>query len=213
MKKIILINVLLIAFTLTIVAEVNSVMQPAERITIEQGGFKIFDDSINFRYQVMSSIEVAIEGDDSAYVDVTLNRWSQDTVAGYIKTNITVIISKDAPVRDLSVNMCYSYLFTNGNGKQSSRWIITTTIADIETYADNNNICIYPNPTSGKLQIKGLPQNEAVKVSVYNITGEKVLEQFNSGETATLDLSRFQRGVYLISLNGNLGKAIKINKE
>jgi len=216
MKRITVVTVLLIALALTLNAGVGSVMQSLEREIIEPGSSKDFNDSINIIYQVTSlevSAEVSIKGDDSQYISVKLNKWVQDTVSGYINASITVSVSKDAPDRELFFSLKYSFIFPNGRGYESSLWMINSSATEVETFSADKRISGYPNPTSSIVHVKGLPQDEKVKLSVFDFSGKKVIEQFNYGETATVDLSGLKKGVYLISLDGDNKTTIKISKE
>jgi hypothetical protein len=58
---------------------------------------------------------------------------------------------------------------------------------------------LYPNPSRGTLQIKGITQS--VHCKVYSITGALLLEtDLNANEN--LDVSQLEKGVYFLSLNG-----------
>lgn len=61
-----------------------------------------------------------------------------------------------------------------------------------------NLIEIYPNPTSGIVQLDYMNLEENVEVSVYNLLGEQLTE--SSNKPATIDLSSFGVGTYFISV-------------
>lgn len=73
------------------------------------------------------------------------------------------------------------------------------------------NINIYPNPVKNELNIKGL-DNELKKVSIYNVTGQKVISQTDG--LKTINTSSLSPGVYFINLETTeASKTIKIVKE
>jgi len=65
-----------------------------------------------------------------------------------------------------------------------------------------NEIKIYPNPTSGILNIL-LPANKDKMLigSIYNISGQKVYEFNPNLVSTTLDLSFLPKGIYFLNLN------------
>ncbi|GGG45432.1 hypothetical protein GCM10010976_16330 [Bizionia arctica] len=74
----------------------------------------------------------------------------------------------------------------------------------------NNSLTIYPNPTSDFINFKGLT-SETVNVSVFDVLGKEVLKQsLNSNET--LDVSKLQKGLYVLKLD-DLNETYKFIKE
>jgi hypothetical protein len=60
-----------------------------------------------------------------------------------------------------------------------------------------NTVSIYPNPTKDKIQINS--KTEILKVEVFNILGNKIIE-FNDSK---LELGQFQNGMYLLKIHTN----------
>ena len=72
----------------------------------------------------------------------------------------------------------------------------------------NKDIQVYPNPTSGLLNVNG---NGTMHISISNLLGQKVMELNAEGNTS-LDLSRFDTGFYLIRIETENGVSVqKIN--
>ena len=67
------------------------------------------------------------------------------------------------------------------------------------------NINIYPNPTNGLLNIES---QGTIQISVSNLLGQKLQETTAEGST-TLDLSRFESGMYLIHIETESGVTVK----
>lgn len=58
-------------------------------------------------------------------------------------------------------------------------------------------IDIFPNPTTGNISID-IPKNASdFKIKIYDLRGKTILEQYN---TNTLDISNFQKGIYIIEI-------------
>lgn len=65
-------------------------------------------------------------------------------------------------------------------------------LADIE-------IRVTPNPTSGLLSMTNLRENEGVRITVYNILGELVLDQLEKPSNGLiLDISLLPDGLYIL---------------
>ena len=58
-----------------------------------------------------------------------------------------------------------------------------------------SDLNIYPNPTTGIVNIKGA---EGDQIIIYNMTGEVVYNKFNTYNTTTIDISNLSSGNYTI---------------
>lgn len=91
---------------------------------------------------------------------------------------------------------------------------IVSSIKQEEEYADIN---IFPNPSSDKISISGLPStNSPIKINVFNTEGKLMLSEnriYNSRETTTLDISDLPTGLFILKVqNGNIVTTQKISK-
>lgn len=77
-----------------------------------------------------------------------------------------------------------------------------------ESFADN--VSIYPNPTSGMVNIKA---EAMLQVSVVNMMGQVVMIQSVDNDEVMIDLSTFGNGMYLVNImteNGNVVKTLNV---
>ena len=181
----------------------------SERIMAGRYGYLILakqtvglEGNSEFQYQILDSMITRKDGSSFLTVEVTgLEK----------KTGYSVTLSKGAII-DEGGNMfegilsAYAWNFETGDFTSSE-------VSIISEYKSNGYGVVYPNPTTGMLQVTGLPQKEAVAIAVYNLAGQKLLEQTNTGTTVTVDLSSFKNGVYLVAFNGDMGKAVKVVKD
>lgn len=80
-------------------------------------------------------------------------------------------------------------------------------VTDVNENADER-FQVYPNPTNGLLTVAGMG---AMHISISNLLGQKLMETQVDGNT-TLDLSRFESGIYLIRIEAEDGVTIqKVN--
>ena len=71
----------------------------------------------------------------------------------------------------------------------------------------NNNISVYPNPSTGVLHIDNLVENSTIKV--YNMLGAEVAVIENASEFNTVDLSSYNEGTYLVKVFSNNNVIVK----
>ena len=71
----------------------------------------------------------------------------------------------------------------------------------------NNNVSVYPNPTTGLLNVNNLVENSTIKV--YNMIGAEVAVVENANQFNTIDLSSYNEGTYLVKIFSNNNIIVK----
>ena len=74
--------------------------------------------------------------------------------------------------------------------------ILNTTLPKT---ANTEQLNIYPNPFSDQFSINGLA-GENTTINIYNLTGQKIYSAYVFGSSTTIDLSPFNKGIYLLQL-------------
>lgn len=106
------------------------------------------------------------------------------------------------------------YVTTNcGNSSLSSASKISfTTVAStlgLENIEKNTAISIYPNPASDILNIE-LPENLSnSEITVFNLLGQKVFSAELNGTHLTLDISTWEKGIYLVRTDNTAASQLK----
>ncbi|MEP5611226.1 MAG: T9SS type A sorting domain-containing protein [Cyclobacteriaceae bacterium] len=97
---------------------------------------------------------------------------------------------------------------THGRGLFLGKFSQGQVVEEVLAVDPIPNYSVYPNPTSGNVYF----DFEASSVQVFSIEG-KLLEQFGKGQE--VDLSRYEKGVYLLRITDNLSKtkSFRILKE
>lgn len=72
---------------------------------------------------------------------------------------------------------------------------------DINETDNNEEISIFPNPTSGIVNIKNTKNQ---KVDVYNMQGVKIIEINDASKIETIDLSKYTSGSYCIKVGSKI---------
>ena len=76
-----------------------------------------------------------------------------------------------------------------------------TSGVGIKTISSNNAISIFPNPTSGILNVNAIEVNSSIEV--INVIGEKVYSNTLVKGNNSIDLSGLSNGAYFVKLNSN----------
>ena len=81
-------------------------------------------------------------------------------------------------------------------------YIITTaSVTGIATVSQNYIQCnVYPNPASSTITIALNTDPENMHYSVYNVLGNKIIENQFGGKTSTIDISALSSGVYFLKV-------------
>ena len=93
----------------------------------------------------------------------------------------------------------------NGNDRGLAR---VFSLGDILSSVDDlqeNNLVLFPNPTSGILTVKMENINQLEKIIVYNNLGQELL----TSTTNIMDLSSLSDGVYYVEVINNKGRILK----
>ncbi len=113
------------------------------------------------------------------------------------------------------VNNC----IVNGNYKTAIGFlndVVCGIITGIdETVLNNEDISIFPNPTSNELFIE-MQNIKDVSISIFNSFGQSVFTSRVQSENGSIDISRLRTGIYFVEikdLKGNVLLSEKIIKE
>jgi hypothetical protein len=86
------------------------------------------------------------------------------------------------------------------------------TSSEVGSYDFNNNLSIFPNPTTQILNITNSTQENIKNISIYNQVGE-LIDKLQSSDK--INISNYSQGIYLIvieSTKGNLARKVFIKE-
>jgi uncharacterized repeat protein (TIGR01451 family) len=107
-----------------------------------------------------------------------------------------------------------AHIFFDYNAPVATNTAITTisTPVNISSNPENNNLLIYPNPTTGEFSIQ-IPKSKIRKVELYNILGKKVYEDILNTHHQTLNLT-LSKGIYFLHcITDNGSGQVKLVKQ
>jgi hypothetical protein len=106
-----------------------------------------------------------------------------------------------AQITVAGINQC-------GEGSVSEALSVTVNVVGIEeTSVPESTFSVYPNPASGILNLMSASgTDQPLSVRIFNILGEKVMEQdlktLSAGQIMSLNVSSFPAGMYILSVTG-----------
>jgi len=94
---------------------------------------------------------------------------------------------------------------SNGCMVQEDIWVYVDTCTSSINNFSETQIFIYPNPTSGKVNID-LPKGEGFHFTLSDLQGRLVMQKENIAEKFVFDTKEISKGTYLIKLESVKGK-------
>ncbi len=110
---------------------------------------------------------------------------------------------RNVKVTDLDLrNDNVVFAATYGRGVFSGTF--TNAVLNNDTFTNNKNVSIYPNPVKDNLNINIKDFSGEVSVKIIDINGREVLNQTisNFNGSNAIELSRFASGIYILKLTG-----------
>jgi hypothetical protein len=188
-----------------------------EELNIENSTISSVNVTNNLNLNTLGLTEIAIEN-----IDLSVNTLLQsiyfednlDLVSINIKngTNNPTLTSFGAygntSLQCIQVDNV-NYSDTNTNWDKDAQAVYSTDCAATLTTDEFsvNTFEIYPNPASNLLHLNGLTQIETV--SIFNVTGQKILDTKVSSTNSTIDVSQFSNGLYFLMMRDTTIKFIK----
>ena len=110
----------------------------------------------------------------------------QTTDGGYILTGHTSILTSDKSAILIKTDSL-------GNAPPF--------VSVSELLSHQSIFTVYPNPTTGQITLTNLPENENIKIAIYNVLGELLyVQKLSEASEPVIDLSALSDGIYLIQL-------------
>lgn len=97
------------------------------------------------------------------------------------------------------------YIGTGGNGTISylDFWEYDPSVITGNEEVATKNICLYPNPTSGRFTIKNFElKMTKCKLEIYNVLGDKIYSESNYDKQTSneIDISYAPKGIYFLKI-------------
>jgi len=159
---------------------------------------------------------------DTAYYN-TIN-WYRDNLLIPEANGLEAIVADSTGNYSVQVEVLYftkSFIIGDTTTKAFSKWessnsiyIDMAIINSFEIYSlEKSTFNIYPNPTQNTITIEQ-PFSENTMISIFDITGQMVLQKKMESPIQQIDISCFPNGSYFIQVKSNnkteFGKIVKL---
>jgi hypothetical protein len=108
---------------------------------------------------------------------------------------IAMLVDFNDPVGLTEDIVCYVDDITFLASDPAAPTVVNTT--------ENDDFTVYPNPAQSTLYLENL--KDVKSISVYSLTGQKLLTQKKATTNATINVSNLSSGVYMLSVESNSG--------
>ncbi len=157
------------------------------------------------------------DSENSGSVSVNLDgSGSIGSISSYVwKEGTTQIATGVNPTVSLPVGIhTITLVITDKNGNTATDDVIITVVTGASSIGDINNksMSVYPNPVSKTLNIALSSVHSAV--SLYDISGQQLLNMNTEDLNITIDMTKYRYGVYLLRIsNSGQSRVEKIIKQ
>lgn len=131
------------------------------------------------------------------------NVWRNGLIVEALTTDTTY-------VEEITVNGGYAYYVTavyeNGESQPSNTVEVEITGVGVKD-AELSNLRVYPNPTTGILNIKS--DNRIISAQLVNLAGQVVVESAINGNQGAINTSELNQGIYMLKLTSEKGVVTK----
>lgn len=96
-----------------------------------------------------------------------------------------------------------------------AQWFSTNCVfpVSVNNAISENEVSIYPNPTSSMLNVE-MPNKNNSSIKIIDVSGRIIYSQIVSQKNTTIDLSKFNKGIYFVEVKNNQQSYVrKIIKE
>lgn len=165
---------------------------PVAGVGIENRGMIYVTKDVNYGFQ---------------YAEATwsVNQWvnvkievRETEIKYYIDNVLDTTIANYTELPIYGFNMLHN---NYGGDAYYDNFVITTENLNVKPF-ESEKLAVYPNPVKNSFSFK-LPANKTVSgVSIFNLTGQKVLE---TSQTQNIDMSDLSAGTYFVKATSNDG--------
>ena len=172
------------------------------------GGHPTYDDNAYF---IQSNCELTIQSPEncSSGNPLTWNLGGLALKTYQIKGDITGSKTFDLNTWQTGTGgIWYNWYVSNGSFNEQPGTAINCSPLATDNFNSNTEIVIYPNPTRDKLTIRANDLSFNInKIILYNQVGQNLpLNITQIGNEIHVDLNNFQKGIYLLIIEGKQGE-------
>ena len=152
--------------------------------------------------------EITLVGNEIETIEVGATYTEQGaTATDNYDTTLTVVVGGDTVDTAIVGNYSVTYNVSDVSGNAATEVTRTVTVAEVLGLGSTeiNSVSIYPNPTTSKWTIES--SRVINTLTLFNLLGQKVLDQTVNGTKVNIDASNLKAGVYMLKINKTILKS------
>lgn len=153
--------------------------------------------------------EITLVGNEIETIEVGATYTEQGaTATDNYDTTLTVVVGGDTVDTAIVGNYSVTYNVSDVSGNAATEVTRTVTVAEVLGLGSTeiNSVSIYPNPTTSKWTIES--SRVINTLALFNLLGQKVLDQTVNGTKVNIDASNLKAGVYMLKINKTILKRV-----
>ena len=153
--------------------------------------------------------EITLVGNEIETIEVGATYTEQGaTATDNYDTTLTVVVGGDTVDTAIVGNYSVTYNVSDVSGNAATEVTRTVTVAEVLGLGSTeiNSVSIYPNPTASKWTIES--SRVINTLTLFNLLGQKVLDQTVNGTKVNIDASNLKAGVYMLKINKTILKRV-----
>ena len=183
-------------FTLFAVNEEED-FTPVAGVGVENRGYFYFitDEDYGFEY---SENDPTWEPNEWVNIKIEV---TEESINYYVNDNLEKSIPNFSQLNVFGFNILHN---NYGGDAYYDNIVISTEEAGLEDM-NMSDIKVYPNPAKNMVTVSSVNPQDIKSVDIYNLIGQKVIEQIN---TENIDISELSAGTYIIKITTSDDKTI-----
>ena len=172
--------------------------------------YNISDSNGNAAVQVTRTVSVVdttvpvitLTGEPTVTTEVGATYTEQGaTATDNYDTTLTVVVGGDTVDTSIVDTYTVTYNVSDASGNAATELTRTVTVTEVLGLESTeiNSVSIYPNPTTSKWTIES--SRGINTLTLFNLLGQKVLEQTVNDTKVNIDASNLKAGVYMLKVN------------
>ena len=153
--------------------------------------------------------EITLVGNDIETIEVGATYTEQGaTATDNYDTTLTVVVGGDTVDTAIVGTYSVTYNVSDVSGNEATEVTRTVTVTEVLGLGSTeiNSVSIYPNPTASKWTIES--SRVINTLTLFNLLGQKVLDQTVNGTKVNIDASNLKAGVYMLKINKTILKRV-----
>ena len=196
--------------TRVITYDANNNVSEINRGTIAKGYYRSAAITYDFNHDgTMDYYVTGIPGANDGVADLYLNDGTENFTlstgfkpVGYVYPMVEIVrLPINGVVNDVLITMGNKYSYPYSYIETTSYVLAKPAILSTETVVTDDNINIYPNPTTGRITIDAPSGIE--KFSIYTVSGREIVTAIGVN---TIDISMYSNGLYVLRYKTKGGK-------